>query len=84
MDQSKAVSTAPKLALALLRWILDYHERTGYMPTIREMAKGFRMRSNNGPRYYLAILEDRGYLVRSGGLARTLRITRAGQAAARP
>jgi SOS-response transcriptional repressor LexA len=67
----------------LLRWIVRHDERRGYMPTIREMALAFKMKSHTGARYYLAMLDERGYIVRARGLARTLRVTEAGAKAAR-
>lgn len=79
--RSPQVNNIPVRALALLRWIQGYQAKNGYMPTIREMAGAFRMKSNNGPRYYLNILEQRGYVIRAGGLARTLRVTEAGERA---
>lgn len=85
MAQGKAVAL-PQRALDLLRWTLEYHRRTGYMPSVREQAAAFGMASTNGVRYYLRMLDDCGYLIRAGtpGMARTLRVTPAGQRAAAP
>ena len=70
-----------RLAVAVLAYIVSYQAQHGYPPTIREIGGRFRMRSTNGPRYYLRALEAEGYLVRAGGLSRALRITDAGRRA---
>lgn len=76
------VKPLPPRALEILQWTLLYQRRTGYMPTVRETAAAFGMASTNGARWYLRILEARGYLVRTPGMARTRTVTAAGQQAA--
>ena len=68
--------------LEVLRWIVGYQRRTGFMPTIREIGLAFGMASTNGPRWFLHVLASRGMLKRTPGRARTIRLTEAGQAAA--
>ena len=84
MDKDTAGVALPPRAVKLLRWIIAYHRRAGYMPTIREMAVAQRMRSTGSPRYYLGILERHGHVVRATGLPRTLCVTEAGHAVAQP
>ena len=82
MAQGKTVGALPRKAVDVLRWVLDHHRRTGYMPTIRETAAGFGFASHSGARYYLDMLQAHGYIVRTHGTARTLRVTPTGQQAA--
>jgi len=42
----------------------------GYPPTIREIGTAFGIRSTNGVRYYLTLLERAGHLKRSGRISR--------------
>jgi len=76
------MADVPARALMLLRFIMDYKRRAGFGPSQREMQEAFGMKSSNSPRYYLGILERAGYLVRSAGLARTIRVTERGERAA--
>ena len=73
-----AARVSPR-AVALLRWVVRFHARWGYMPTAREIAVAMGMRSHTGARYHLTRLERGGYVVCGrGGLARTLIVTQAG------
>jgi repressor LexA len=82
--RSGAPVALPPRAVALLRWIITYQRRAGYAPSVREMAKAFDMKSTAGARYYLAMLEKRGHVVRAGGLSRALCVTDAGHEVAQP
>lgn len=82
MAQGKVVKGLPTKALEVLRWVLEFHRRAGYMPTLREAAAGLGMASHYSVRYYINILAARGYVVRSHGTARTLRVTPTGYKAA--
>ena len=79
MAQGAPVDGVPERAVALLRWVVHYHERAGYMPTTREMAAALRFSSTASPRYYLAMLAGGGYVVLAPGLARSLCVTEAGR-----
>lgn len=68
----------PPRAKVLLRWLLEYQRRNGFMPSMREMAKAHGMRSHNGAKYYLGILEEHGYLLRRFNAARAYQVTAAG------
>ncbi len=56
------------------REILAFIQRStrehGYPPTIREIGEAFHIRSTNGVRYHLALLEKGGHLKRSGRISR--------------
>ncbi len=56
------------------REILAFIQRStrehGYPPTIREIGEAFSIRSTNGVRYYLTLLEKSGHLKRSGKISR--------------
>ena len=82
MDRGAADLALPEKAMELLRYAIRYQMRAGYMPTVREMAARFGMKSTAGPRYYLRMLEARGYVVLARGLARTMIITPGGRMAA--
>ena len=71
----------PPLALEVFRWVVAFHDRRGYMPSLREIATGMGMKSHTGARYYLEILEDAGYLVRRINAARAYQVTEAGERA---
>lgn len=56
------------------REILEYVRRStrekGFPPTIREIGEAFGIRSTNGVRHYLTILEKGGYITRKGKISR--------------
>jgi repressor LexA len=49
----------------ILRYILDYKERVGYPPSIREIGKDFDIGSLRGVTVHLDALERKGYISRS-------------------
>tara|TARA_R100000306_G_C4245670_1_gene77905 strand:- start:6 stop:353 length:348 start_codon:yes stop_codon:yes gene_type:complete len=55
----------------LLRYI-QHVVKFGYPPTMRELMTELDIRSTNGVRGHLAALERKGYLINTGGGARTL------------
>jgi SOS-response transcriptional repressor LexA len=69
--------------LAVLRWLVAHNAHKGYMPTVRETATAFRMKSTAGPRYHFRKLAEWRYIIPAKGRARTLRVTEAGAKAAR-
>jgi SOS-response transcriptional repressor LexA len=75
MAQGKAVTPLPQRAVDVLRWMVGFQRRMGYMPTLREIQAAFGMRSNSGPRYYLVMLAARGYLIYGHRMPRTMRVT---------
>lgn len=62
------------------RQILSYMERFssehGYPPTIREIGREFGIRSTNGVRYYLNLLERAGHINRSRKVSRAIVVSR--------
>jgi repressor LexA len=62
------------------RQILGYMERFttdhGFPPTIREIGREFAIRSTNGVRYYLNLLERAGHINRSKKVSRAIVVTR--------
>ena len=80
MAARKAVDHLPPVALKVLRFVLSYQRRKGYMPTLREVAEATDMASHTGAKYYLEMLECHGYIERGDRYtARTMRITDAGR-----
>jgi repressor LexA len=59
-------------ARAIYDYICRCTEERGFPPTIREIGEEFAIRSTNGVRHYLKVLEQAGYLRRSARIARAL------------
>jgi repressor LexA len=57
-------------ARQILAYLQKFSLEHGYPPTIREIGKAFRIKSTNGVRYYLTMLERAGHLRRSGRISR--------------
>ncbi|MGH7741582.1 MAG: transcriptional repressor LexA [Candidatus Eiseniibacteriota bacterium] len=57
-------------AREILNFIKNFTRERGYPPTIREIGLEFRIRSTNGVRYYLTMLEKSGLLRRNGRISR--------------
>lgn len=66
--------------LKILFWIDRYCDENGYSPTLREMCLAFRWSSPNAAQEYCDSLVAVGLVNREPGLARTLRLTKAGRA----
>jgi repressor LexA len=49
----------------ILQYILDYVQKEGYPPSIREIGKGFQIGSLRGVTVHLDALERKGYITRS-------------------
>ncbi len=56
----------------LLNFILDFHKKHGYSPSIREMAQGMGVSSPSTIKAMLDRLETKGMLKKSSGRARSL------------
>lgn len=54
----------------ILSFVKRFTRERGYPPTIREIGAEFKIRSTNGVRYYLTMLERSGQLKRSGRISR--------------
>jgi repressor LexA len=59
-------------AREILDFIRTFTRDKGYPPTIREIGKAFHIRSTNGVRYYLGLLEKDGHLTRHERISRGL------------
>jgi repressor LexA len=57
-------------ARKILTFIQRFTRDNGHPPTIREIGEAFEIRSTNGVRYYLTLLEKGGHILRKGGLSR--------------
>ena len=57
-------------AREILSFIKRFTREHGFPPTIREIGLEFEIRSTNGVRYYLTMLEKSGHLKRSGKISR--------------
>jgi repressor LexA len=61
---------------AVLEFIQDHIDETGYPPTIREIGDHLGIKSTNGVNDHLKALERKGYLDRQTGKSRALKPTR--------
>lgn len=57
---------------AIYRYLEDFLRLHGYVPSVRETAAAFGIRSTNGVQCHLRALERKGYLIRQPGKARAL------------
>lgn len=56
----------------VLDFLKRYHEKWGYMPTVREIAKAFGFESPASPHALLGKLEGKGYIIRKKGVSRNI------------
>jgi repressor LexA len=56
--------------------IVSSLQRNGRPPTMREIGSALGITSTNGVRYFLEVLEERGYIERDPGLSRGIRLPR--------
>jgi len=68
--------------LQVLAYVHSHREARGYAPTLRDICKRFGFVSTNGANDFLERLEERRLLVRTPNVARSLRPTESGKAAA--
>lgn len=68
------METITEKQTAVLQFIIGHQEETGYAPSVREIARHFGFRSPKAATDHLAALERKGWLARSGGTARGLRV----------
>lgn len=61
-------------ARAILSFIQKFRRAHGYPPTIREIGTEFGIRSTNGVRYHLNLLERGGYVVRNEKISRGIEL----------
>jgi len=59
----------------VLDFLKKFKRRRGYLPTYREIAEGCELSSTSVADYHLRLLEDRGLVRRTPGIARGLVIT---------
>ncbi len=64
-------------AREILAYIQKFQSENGSAPTIREIGQQFSIRSTNGVRYYLNLLDKSGQISRSKKLSRGIRTTAA-------
>lgn len=57
----------------ILDFLIEHIQQVGYPPTVREIAKKFKLRGPRAPKEHLDALERKGYIRRSRG-ARTIEI----------
>ena len=67
-------STARKIFQYIYRYVREH----GYPPAVRNIGDEFDIRSTNGVRYYLSILERDGYIKRNPRTARALEVPDSG------
>jgi len=63
---------------SILQFIRDSVEAHGRPPSIREIGDHLGIRSTNGVRYHLSVLEREGFLHRQGRVSRGIRLTEEG------
>lgn len=61
--------------LEILKFIQECQQQQGYPPSLREIARRFRIASTNGVRYHLGVLEREGFLKREGYTSRGIRLS---------
>lgn len=62
----------------ILRFVSDFRREQGYPPSIREIASHFGLSANSTVHSHLVNLEQAGYLARSNGRPRSMRLTHKG------
>ena len=63
----------------ILEYIIEYEKEHGYPPTIREICEAFGISSPRGVSKHLEALEKKGYIERSKGRSRGIRILKSAQ-----
>lgn len=63
----------------ILEFLLKYHERYGFPPTVREIAAKFGLRSPRTVRDYLLTLQNKGYIKLHAGKKRGIEILKGHQ-----
>ncbi|MCD6462253.1 MAG: transcriptional repressor LexA [Thermotogae bacterium] len=63
----------------ILEYIVEYEREHGYPPTIREICEAFGISSPRGVSKHLEALEKKGYIERSKGRSRGIRILKSAQ-----
>ena len=58
----------------VLTFIKESVEKKGFPPTVREIARNFRMQGPKGAQKHLAALEAKGYIRRRPGLSRAMEV----------
>ncbi len=69
--RTRALTARQRMALDFIAGHID---AKGYPPTVREIGAHMGIRSTNGVNDHLNALERKGYLLRSDGLARGMRL----------
>lgn len=62
----------------ILGFIRSFQMDKGYPPTIREIGAAFGIRSTNGVRYHLELLESENYIVRNEKISRGIELVESG------
>jgi repressor LexA len=60
----------------ILKFVAAQIGKTGFAPSLEEIAKHLGLSTVSSPKYALMCLEKKGYLVRVPGVARGLRVLR--------
>lgn len=63
---------------SLLQFIRESVKETGRPPSMREIGEELGIRSTNGVRYHLSVLEREGYILREGRVSRGIQLTEQG------
>ena len=58
----------------IFEFIIGYIEEHGYPPSIRDICRGSNLSRPSNATYYLNILADKGYIVRTPGVTRGIRV----------
>lgn len=62
----------------IIQFLIEYQEKNGYPPTIREIGREINVNSTSQVTYYLNKLEEDSLIDRSGHLSRSIRVNPAG------
>jgi len=72
----KELKKLTKRQKLLLEFIIDYYNKKGYPPTLREMADFMGIKSLNGIISHLNALEKKGYIEKKNKLSRSISINK--------
>src|SRR5574341_608851 len=78
MIPSSKVRKLSERHFAILRFLHEHSQEHGYSPTVREIATAVDIPSTSMVEYYLNALVQRGYIQRTQGTSRSVRLLEAG------
>jgi len=71
-ERRKTMSPVSEKQYKILEFIRSFHQKRGFPPSVREIGTRFGIKSPNGVKYHLDVLEREGLLNREPGTSRGL------------